>query len=251
MAIVSCVVGRKAVRTSTVTAFLGGRVTKQAIGASATIATQSGKRQTTFLTTTAIVSFANITPTFFTDNWRNNETNHWHYAICEHRNEINDKAAHTYVNGICSEWGYVQGEQYVPTDGYAWNEEGNYIYFGEYPQSEVTNNAEIAALNWAAGTLPTWENAQNWTRYSNDMWNYWSHSAWYIDIVQGGAKYCGLYFTQYRLVFILYLPLPIRITRNNTIMVTTLTTCIGSSTSQSGGMCSIKRTEPHFWCAIV
>ena len=76
--------------------------------------------------------------------------------------------------------------------------EGNKIYFGSYPQSKVTDTALIATLNEKAGTLPTSSNSQAWTDY-----NYYSEGKiksymWYIDIEQGGEKYRGVYFTEYR-----------------------------------------------------
>ena len=133
----------------------------------------------------------------FSNIWRNDETNHWHYALCEHRNELRDKAAHAFVQGVCSECGYVQGEQCLLTDG-AWSDEGNYFYFGEYPQSEVAENAIIAALNWEAGALPTEDNAQSWIDYGYKP-KYRTGGMWYIDIVLNGIKYRGVYFTKYRM----------------------------------------------------
>lgn len=37
----------------------------------------------------------------FSDEWSMNDNEHWYSAICEHSDEIKDKASHDLVNGIC------------------------------------------------------------------------------------------------------------------------------------------------------
>ena len=76
--------------------------------------------------------------------------------------------------------------------------EGNKILFGSYPQSEVTNDTLKEALTLKAGTLPTSENAQEWTSYGYYISNEISNYMWYIDVEENGAKYRGVYFTSYR-----------------------------------------------------
>ena len=77
--------------------------------------------------------------------------------------------------------------------------EGNYIYFGSYPQSQVTNSTIKNALSSAAGALPTASNKRNWSSYK-----YYKNSSnttdymWYIDLTYKGEKYRGVYFTEYR-----------------------------------------------------
>ena len=75
---------------------------------------------------------------------------------------------------------------------------GDYVYFGEYPQTKVTDSATLTALNNSRGMLPTSANAQTWTDYGY----YISYSVqsymWYKDIELNGAKYRGVYFTSYR-----------------------------------------------------
>ena len=79
--------------------------------------------------------------------------------------------------------------------------EGNYIYFGEYPQTKVTDSSITNALRSLAGTLPSNGNNQKWTNYgyyaSGSVMNY----MWYIDLEYSGEKYRGVYFTQYRPYF--------------------------------------------------
>ena len=96
----------------------------------------------------------------YSNRWTTNATNHWHTAICEHGTVVSEKDKHTFANGKCSICGYIQDGGYQPSNGYTRSEDGKYIYFGEYPQSQVTDEAIIASLNWEAGELPTRKNAQ-------------------------------------------------------------------------------------------
>ena len=76
--------------------------------------------------------------------------------------------------------------------------EGNYIYFGEYPQTKVTDGSITNALRSAAGTLPTSSNSQAWTSYGYYINSSVSNYMWYIDLTYSGEKYRGVYFTSYR-----------------------------------------------------
>lgn len=75
---------------------------------------------------------------------------------------------------------------------------GEYILFGSYPQTRVTDSAITTALNDMRGTLPTSSNSYDWTSYgyyiSGDVTNF----MWYIDLEYSGGKYRGVYFTSYR-----------------------------------------------------
>ena len=75
---------------------------------------------------------------------------------------------------------------------------GEYILFGSYPQTEVTDSATTTALNGMSGTLPTSSNSYGWTSYeyiiNGDVTNF----MWYIDLEYSGEKYRGVYFTSYR-----------------------------------------------------
>lgn len=76
--------------------------------------------------------------------------------------------------------------------------DGNYIYFGTYPQTEVTDSTIKTALTTQAGILPTAENAQAWTSYGYYINGSVSDYMWYIDLTYNGEKYRGVYFTSYR-----------------------------------------------------
>ena len=75
---------------------------------------------------------------------------------------------------------------------------GDYIYFGTYPQTKVTDSDITTALTSAAGTLPTSANSQQWTSYGYYVNGSVSNYMWYIDLEYNGAKYRGVYFTSYR-----------------------------------------------------
>ena len=75
---------------------------------------------------------------------------------------------------------------------------GNKIYFGSYPQTEVTADDLKATLNEKAGELPTGENAQGWTSYGYYNKGEESSFMWYVDVEADGEKYRGVYFTSYR-----------------------------------------------------
>ncbi|MBQ4444478.1 MAG: hypothetical protein II896_07485 [Clostridia bacterium] len=76
--------------------------------------------------------------------------------------------------------------------------DGDYLYFGEYPQTQVTDSTITNALTTAAGTLPTSSNAQGWTSYGYYIDGSVSDYMWYIDLTNNGEKYRGVYFTSYR-----------------------------------------------------
>ncbi len=75
---------------------------------------------------------------------------------------------------------------------------GDIIQFGSYPQSKVTDNATITALNNKA---PAWVNWTSYGYYSGTGdYGTMKQGDWmrYTDIVYNGNKYRGVKFTQYR-----------------------------------------------------
>ena len=99
--------------------------------------------------------------------------------------------AHTYQNGVCTICG---AEQPLAT----YERVGNYIYFGSYPQTKVTDGTLSNALTSQAGTLPTSSNSRRWTSYDYYNSSSTSNYAWYIDITYGSEKYRGVYFSDFR-----------------------------------------------------
>lgn len=75
---------------------------------------------------------------------------------------------------------------------------GNKITFGSYPQTEVTDSSLKSTLNSKVGTLPTSENSYAWTSYGYYISGNVENFMWYIDVITGGDKYRGVYFTAYR-----------------------------------------------------
>ncbi len=77
--------------------------------------------------------------------------------------------------------------------------DGEYILFGSYPQSEVTDSSLKAGLTTAAGTKPTSSAANGWISY--EYYISGSNSTdymWYKDIAYGENEYRAVYFTSYR-----------------------------------------------------
>ncbi len=98
---------------------------------------------------------------------------------------------HTYQDGVCTICGAKK-----PLVSY--DRTGNYMYFGSYPQTKVTDDSLANALTSQAGTLPTSSNSRNWTSYNyyNSLSS--SNYAWYIDLTYAGKRYRGVYFTDFR-----------------------------------------------------
>ena len=71
-------------------------------------------------------------------------------------------------------------------------ETGEIIAFGSYPQSEVTDEELKNTLTAAAGST------DNWTSYNYYIEDVQSNYMKYTDVEYDGAKYRGVYFTQYR-----------------------------------------------------
>lgn len=97
---------------------------------------------------------------------------------------------HNFVNGTCTRCG--------ESDGYTYTREGNYIYFGSYPQTKVTDQSLVSSLNYLAGTLPTSSNSYSWTSYGYYISGSIQDFMWYIDKTYNNSKYRGIYFTSYR-----------------------------------------------------
>ncbi len=78
---------------------------------------------------------------------------------------------------------------------------GDYVLFGSYPQSLVTDSTLTSELDERAGTLPTSNYSGNWTSYEYYVSGYVSDYMWYQDIdndYDGSYDYRGVYFTSYR-----------------------------------------------------
>ena len=97
---------------------------------------------------------------------------------------------HNYVNGKCTRCG--------AGDGAAYSREGNYVYFGSYPQTKVSDETLLNTLNAKAGELPTEENSYLWNSYGYYVNYSVKDYMWYIDEEVEGSKYRGVYFTSYR-----------------------------------------------------
>ena len=82
---------------------------------------------------------------------------------------------------------------------------GDYLLFGEYPQTRVENASITSQLNAQAGSLPSSNDSANWTRYEY-YYIWWENgnemrslqNVWFIDLSYNDNRYRGVYFTSYR-----------------------------------------------------
>ncbi len=107
---------------------------------------------------------------------------------------------HSYEDGFCTLCGDEEPPAYIRVNAEgAEDPSGEYILFGTYPQSEVTDISLTAVLTDLAGEIPTSSNSYDWTSYgyyisSSDAVDY----MWYIDVQYAGNTYRGVYFVSYR-----------------------------------------------------
>lgn len=81
---------------------------------------------------------------------------------------------------------------------YTFTEDGTGILFGSYPQTRVTDEDTVAALNQTAGGTPAAEDRGQWQAYEYYIEGERSDFMWHIDLTYGEDVYRGVYFTQYR-----------------------------------------------------
>ena len=75
---------------------------------------------------------------------------------------------------------------------------GDSLYFGAYPQTEVSDSGLISALNNSVDALPTLKKAGEWTSYGYYVSGMAKDCMWYVDKEYEGKRYRGVYFTSYR-----------------------------------------------------
>ena len=118
-------------------------------------------------------------------------------TVCSEKlkNEIMPELGHKFVSGVCTRCGANEGG----VSGKAYNRDGDYIYFGSYPQSQVRDADTLKALSDYTGVLPTNSNNQDWIDYG-----YYTENGnttafmWYKDVVYNSNNYRAVYFTSYR-----------------------------------------------------
>ena len=80
----------------------------------------------------------------------------------------------------------------TPTTGKIYAREGDYVYFGNYPQSEVTDEILKKELSYYAG--PT----SGWTSYGEYIDTRKTDFIFYKDVTYNGERYRGVFFKRYR-----------------------------------------------------
>ena len=101
-------------------------------------------------------------------------------------------------DGKCDRCGISLGGNEPAVTNDAYTREGDYIYFGSYPQTVVTDDRVKSGLTALAGDLPTAEDSKNWTSYGYYIEGEVVDYMWYIDLAYNEVKYRGVYFTSYR-----------------------------------------------------
>ena len=125
-----------------------------------------------------------------------------HTCACgaEYKDNITKAYGHNYVSGVCTICGAKDPDYNEPTPGDGtYRIEGNYIYFGTYPQTDVTASMGTTLASYVSD-LPSNGNNNGWTSY-----NYYISNSnetdfmWYKDVTYSdGSKYRAVYFTSYR-----------------------------------------------------
>ncbi len=123
-------------------------------------------------------------------------THSCNYCDDEYTDTFTQMISHIYVGGYCSACNAPQLYTRVDANGTE-NAEGQYILFGSYPQTDVTESMG-STLSSYKGTLPTSSNSGTWTSYGYYISGSVSNYMWYKDVTLEGETYRGVYFTSYR-----------------------------------------------------
>ncbi len=162
----------------------------------------------------------------YSTQWQADELSHWKECACGQRhNEESHKFTDKVIKAptcsevgdlrhTCSECGKTIDEKItkLPHDigadnkcvncgadkpSYTYSEDGKYLYFGEYPQSRVTDENLIKELNSSYDSLPSFADDGEWDSYDYALKGA-REFMWYIDVELSTNKYRGVYFTEYR-----------------------------------------------------
>ena len=150
------------------------------------------------------------------------EKEHWDCSVCGKK--FSDEAGTQEINGSleisplghvdknednkCDNCGATLKNESNPKDPEAsgssveiplsYKKEGDFLYFGAYPQTRTTDAAIVSALNAAAGELPTRTDFHDWTSYGYYVASEQIDSIFYIDLTYQDIKYRGVCLTGYR-----------------------------------------------------
>ena len=101
--------------------------------------------------------------------------------------EIPANGKHSYVCDVCTTCGELNPVRYT--------RDGNYIYFGYWPQTLERDETVVAKLNEMAGTPPLprdKENPYNWESHEGTTY------MWQKIVIYNGTKYLGVQMNDYR-----------------------------------------------------
>ncbi len=143
-----------------------------------------------------------------------NENTHWYECVCGEKDTTESHkggeatckalaicsicgqsygtlANHVYESGACKWCGEAE-----ETEGDTYTRNGDIIYFGSYPQTEVTDTTTTSALLSTAGNPIT--STSGWTSYNYYVESVQTDCMYYKDVSYNGEKYRGVYIKNYR-----------------------------------------------------
>ncbi len=107
-------------------------------------------------------------------------------------------SAHTFSGDTCTVCGAKKTYTRVDANGTE-SATGEYVLFGSYPQSQISDAELVKLLNVKAGALPTASLKQAWTAYGYyTIGSNVTSFMWYQDLAHEGEIYRGVYFATYR-----------------------------------------------------
>ena len=145
---------------------------------------------------------------------KHNDTEHWYECDCgaqKLNEEHNGGEATCKAQAICAVcgigYGVLSGHVYESgkckwcgdkeqTAEETYERVGDIIYFGSYPQAEVTDSATTSALLTTAGDPQN--STSGWTSYNYYVSGSQTDCMYYKDITYGEEKYRGVYIKKYR-----------------------------------------------------
>ncbi len=114
----------------------------------------------------------------YADEWRYDESNHWHTATCEHVDEIADKGAHedTDGNDICDVCGYIADHTHSFEDTWTQSEDTHYhksacghnVKKDEAKHTDENNDGDCDVCAYNGGHEHTY--AEEWSNTEDEHW---------------------------------------------------------------------------------
>ncbi|MCR4726234.1 MAG: DUF6273 domain-containing protein [Clostridia bacterium] len=160
--------------------------------------------------------------TYSFDMGRKNVTYTASFSVCSHEKSVGcfcsycGAIAHDYSDGVCTRCGDQMIQRVNAAGEPAAN--GQYVLFGTYLQSKVTDASLAEEVSARAGLLPTEDDAFSWRLSENK--NYY-----FVDVFYDGANYRAIYRNGETSVY-KYEPIKWRIARNQSGIFFLISECV-------------------------